>query len=122
VTTFEWLTVIMTIVTLLGGACAAVIWRKINDTQSTVHDIKEEYNAEINNERARMTSLFERMAVVEYAKVSREELYQTVEVIISKMQTSLDEKFSIRDKHLDSNISRIEQSLKDLAHEIRSRS
>lgn len=98
------------IVSTLGGAVAALVWIQIRDIRDTVHKLQSS-----------VPPLAERMAVVEYAKVSREELYQTIEIITDKIMDRIEEKLSMRDKHLSENIESIRKSIDNLSQDIRSK-
>lgn len=105
-TFWQVITLFAGVVSTLGGAVAALVWIQIKDIKDTVH---------------KLSPLAERMAVVEYAKVSREELYQTIEIITDKIMDRIEEKLAIRDKHLSENIESIKQRLDDLSKDIRSK-
>lgn len=116
---YQWINLVVGIVAILGGGLSTLVWYNFKVLAQRVEDMSEAFGEATLSSKDRMAMLSERLALMDYAKVSKEELYQAMEIIVQKVEKSIEEKQKLRDQRTEENYLRLEAKIEELVKEFR---
>jgi DNA-binding ferritin-like protein len=117
--TYQWINFTLGVIAIFGGGLSTVVWYNFKSLDKAVGEISKALGEASLSSKDRMAMLSERLALMDYAKVSKEELYQAMEIIAQKIEKAIEDKQRLRDQRTEDNYLRLEAKLEELVKEFR---
>lgn len=115
----QWINLVFGIIALLGGGVSTLAWSKVKEIDNSLTSVKKSLGEMHDSSKDRIAMISSRVDLMDYAKVSKEEMYQFGDIVAQKIEKAIEEKQRLRDQRTEDNYLRLEAKLEELVKEFR---